>query len=507
MNFSLVEYLSLDLKLYFSILSQTCKPDYIMLAALAKTAFTKNSYQTLISKTHTKDSYKRQDMNVEEALEFIDKLVVAKTGKALNDLQRAVFRGAWQGKSFTEIHQDCRDRCGLDHLMRNVGSELWQILSEALGTKVSKNNLQGPVERYAVATNSEFTTTLEIAPKNATLPINLSHYVHREPYESQCYQEVLKSGSLIRIKAPEEMGKTRLMESILIHARLQGYHTQTFNFDLSDRTVFKDLHKFSQWFCASVGQAMKLPNKLSEYWQDIFACNYNSTIYFENYLLAELDRPLVLALDKVDLVFEHPAIAQDFCGLLRAWNQRATQGDDIGKIWKNFRLIVVHSTEVYGNLDINHSPLGGIGLVIKLPEFSSIQVTELADQYHLPWHKNEVEQLMAMVGGHPALVKQALQAIAQHNLTLAQFLQTAPTAAGIYSDHLRRHLEQIQHQPNLAIAFKEVVTKSSPVTLEPMLAFKLESMGLIHLQGNTAIPRCSLYRQYFGDRLYDIPNS
>jgi hypothetical protein len=455
-------------------------------------------------------------MNVEEALEFIDKLVVATTGKALNDLQRAVFRGAWQGKSFTEIHQDCRDRCGLDHLMRNVGSELWQILSEALGTKVSKNNLQGPVERYAIATNSEFTNlskiTSEIPDKSVNaiaqkdLPTNSPHYVHREPYESQCYQEILKSGSLIRIKAPEEMGKTLLMENILTHARERGYHSQTFNFDLSDRTVFTDLHKFSQWFCASVGQALKLPNKLSEYWQDIFACNYNSTIYFENHLLAELDRPLVLALDKVDLVFEHPAIAQDFCGLLRAWNQRATQGDDIGKIWKNFRLIVVHSTEVYGNLDINHSPLGGIGLVIKLPEFSSIQVTELADQYHLHWHKTEVEQLMAMVGGHPALVKQALQAISQQNLTLAKFLQTAPTAAGIYSDHLRRHLEQIQHQPNLAIAFKEVVTKSSPVTLEPMPAFKLESMGLIHLQGNTAIPRCSLYRQYFGDRLYDMPN-
>jgi hypothetical protein len=442
-------------------------------------------------------------MNVEEALELADKLLTVKTGKALNDLQRAVFRGAWHGKSFTEIHRDCRDRCGLDHLMRNVGPELWQMLSEVLGTKVSKNNLHGPVERFAIASQI---TSEDLPQPNHPLgkgmePGNSSHYVQREPYESQCYQEVLKSGSLIRIKAPEEMGKTRLMERILAHARQQDYHTQTFNFDLSDRTVFTDLHKFSRWFCASVGQALKLPNKLNDYWQDIFACNYNSTIYFENYLLAELNSPLVLALDKVDLVFEHPEIAQDFCGLLRAWNQRATQGDDIGKIWKNFRLIVVHSTEVYGTLDINHSPLGGIGLVIKLPEFSPTQVVELAEQYNLNWQEAEVEQLMAMVGGHPALVKQALQAIAQQSLTLAQFAQTAPTAAGLYSDHLRRHLEHIQQQPHLAIAFKEVVTKSIPVVLEPMPAFKLESMGLIDLQGNEAVPRCSLYRQYFRDRL------
>ncbi len=63
-------------------------------------------------------------MNVEEALEFANKLVLNRTGKALNDLQRMIFRGAWQGKSFMEIHQNCRDRYGLDRLMRNVGPEL-----------------------------------------------------------------------------------------------------------------------------------------------------------------------------------------------------------------------------------------------------------------------------------------------------------------------------------------------------------------------------------------------
>lgn len=36
-------------------------------------------------------------------------------------------------------------------------------------------------------------------------------------------------------------------------------------------------------------------------------------------------------------------------------------------------------------------------------------------------------------------------------------LQTAPTVAGIYSDHLRHHLTFLQEQPELA-AYKQIIT-------------------------------------------------
>ena len=43
---------------------------------------------------------------------------------------------------------------------------------------------------------------------------------------------------------------------------------------------------------------------------------------------------------------------------------------------------------------------------------------------------------------------------------------------------------------------KKVVNASEPVQLEGLLAFKLNSMGLVNLDGNKVKPRCSLYRQY-----------
>jgi len=87
-----------------------------------------------------------EPMDVEEALSFVDNLLFEQQGERLNDLQRAVFHGSWQGKSFKEIHADYA-RCSLGHLMRNVGPELWKVLAEILSENVTKNNLRGSVER------------------------------------------------------------------------------------------------------------------------------------------------------------------------------------------------------------------------------------------------------------------------------------------------------------------------------------------------------------------------
>jgi hypothetical protein len=324
-------------------------------------------------------------------------------------------------------------------------------------------------------------------------------YIERPPVESRCYQAIVQPGALVRIKAPQQMGKTSLMSRILNRAREQGYRTVSLSFQLAASTVFTDLDKLLQWFCASVSQKLGLPNKLAEHWQDGLDPIHNSEVYFEDYLLPDLNSPLVLALDSVDRVFEHHKIANDFCRLLRGWNDLAASTE----VWQKLRLIVVHSTEVYSSLDINSSPLAGVGETIGLQDFSPPQVQDLAQRYRLNWQAAEVDRLMTMVGGHPYLVRVALAQISRQEVTLDQLLQEAPTEAGIYSDHLRRHLWNLQRYPELTKALKEVTTATTPVRLESESTFKLQSMGLIALQGNDGLPRCNLYRQYFHERLKD----
>ncbi|NEP59478.1 MAG: TIR domain-containing protein [Symploca sp. SIO2G7] len=330
-------------------------------------------------------------------------------------------------------------------------------------------------------------------------------YLERVPYEAQCYREILQPGSLIRIKAPRQMGKTSLMARILYQAREQGYRTVPLSLQHADTGIFANLNQLLQWLCARITRKLRLPDQVDDYWTDTYGSKDNCTAYFEDYLLPAADEPLVLGLDEVDRVFQYPNISDDFFGLLRAWYEEAGYGDLNSDLWNKLRLVVVHSTEVYIPLNVNQSPFN-VGLPIELSEFSSGQVSTLAQQHGLHWHSSQVEQLMTMVGGHPYLVRVALYHLAQQQLSLEKLLSTAPTEAGIYGDHLRRHLWTLQQHPELAAAFAKVVIAKEPVELESVLAFKLHSMGLVQLRGNKVMPSFELYRQYFSATRWGMGN-
>ncbi|MGB0561110.1 MAG: AAA-like domain-containing protein [Spirulinaceae cyanobacterium] len=324
-------------------------------------------------------------------------------------------------------------------------------------------------------------------------------YVVRQPYEDECYRAIAQPGALIRLKAPRQMGKTSLMARVLYHAREQGYRTVPLSFQHADKTVFESLNALLQWFCLRIARKLRISPDLDDYWTQTYGSKDNCTAFFEDCLLSQSETPLVLGLDEVDRVFDYPSIADDFFGLLRAWYEEAGYGDLGSELWERLRLVVVHSTEIYVPLDINQSPFN-VGLPIDLTEFTVAQVWDLAGRHGLHWQDAEVRQLMEMVGGHPYLVRLALYAIVHHHIPLQKLLTEAVTEAGVYGDHLRRHSWNLQQHPELANAFKTVITLEHPVELESILAFKLHSMGLVHLHGNTVTPRFALYRHYFRDR-------
>lgn len=325
-------------------------------------------------------------------------------------------------------------------------------------------------------------------------------YIERVPQEPLCYREILQPGTLIRIKAPRQMGKTSLMSRILYQAREHHYYTVPLSFQHADVSTFKSLDSVLQWFCSRVARKLRLPHPIQNYWTDTYGSKDNCTLYFEDCLLSEIDAPLVLGLDEVDRIFQYPTIADDFFGLLRAWYEEAGYGSSDSSLWEKLRLVVVHSTEVYIPLDVNQSPFN-VGLPIELSEFNLDQVQTLIERHRLQWSTSQVETLMAIAGGHPYLIRLALYHLAQNQLTLSELIQSAPTEAGIYGDHLRRHLWNLRQHSELAAAYQTVVMSDRPVELESILAFKLHSLGLVQLSGNEVTPRFELYRAYFRERL------
>ncbi|MFB2876619.1 NB-ARC domain-containing protein [Floridanema aerugineum] len=92
-------------------------------------------------------------MNLKEMLKFADDIVFAKTGQHLDDLQEAILRGTLQHETYKEIAKDFD--CS-ESRVREVGSELWRILSEQLGEEVSKSNFRSTIERLQVSIFSKY---------------------------------------------------------------------------------------------------------------------------------------------------------------------------------------------------------------------------------------------------------------------------------------------------------------------------------------------------------------
>jgi transcriptional regulator with XRE-family HTH domain len=366
------------------------------------------------------------------------------------------------------------------------------------GMLKEENNFSPPPE---VESSSTTQTSLEYP--EGQVPLFSPFYVKRSPIEARCYEEIRKPGSLIRIKAPQQMGKSSLLARILQQVEMVGDVTFTIDFQLAEEVFFENLNKFLRWFCESAVQELTLSNQeqqqkllhqLEQHWSLAQRIGSMKTCkdYFERYLFPEIKQPLTIGLETLDRLFEYPKIYKDFFSLLRSLHEEGKRRD----IWKKLRLVMVHSTEAYVPMDINQSPFN-VGLAVDLPEFTHQQINDLAQRHQLNWSNTEVDQLMTMVGGHPFLVRLALYKIAIQEISLTQLLQTAPTASGIYNRHLQHQESILQLQPELKTAMLEVVSSSTPAQLKTVPRFKLHSMGLVNLQGDEVTPRCELYRQYF----------
>ncbi len=328
------------------------------------------------------------------------------------------------------------------------------------------------------------------------VPLESPFYIERPPIEIDCKEAILRPGALIRIKAPRQLGKTSLLSRILNYASEQNYQTPYLNFQLVDIELLDSLDKFLQWFCRSISEELNVADKVNHFWNDITASKSKCTNYFQRYFLNEIKTPILLGLDEVDEIFKHPIIASDFFGMLRAWHERGKNNP----VWQKLRLVIVHSQEVYVPLNINQSPFN-VGLPIELPELNSEQLQALIERHSLSWDKSRSKQLINLLGGHPYLLRIALYEIARGRITLEKLQEIAPTEEGPYSDHLRRHLLNLQENKELEAAMVNVLASKEPVAIGAPEAFKLRSMGLVKFQGNAVKPLCDLYRQYFCNRL------
>ncbi len=437
-------------------------------------------------------------ITIEEALYLVDNAIKP---ERLNSIQELILTQCWSGKTYQEI----ADSSGYDpDYVRVVGSRLWQLLSESFGEKITKNNFRSILRQQSGSIedkNSVGGSISALELPNTPVPLDSALYIQRPPTEFQAFDEIVKPGALIRIKASKHMGKTSLVMRILAHAQSRGYRTVRLNLLQAEDKVLGDLERLLRWFCANITLQLGIESLLDDYWDEDLGSKVSCTTYLQGYILGQLDSPLVVTIDEVNRLFKYPQVAQEFLPLLRFWHEEANNVP----IWQKFRLIVTHSTEIYISLNLNQSPFN-VGLSLKLEEFDRQQVQELAKRYELDQDKfnitpEQINSLSQIVGGHPYLINLAFCHLITKDNDINKIIYEASTDAGIFRDHLRGYLVTLNNYAELATAFKQVIQSDDEVILNSISAYELESMGLVKLKANATVPSCELYRIYFRDRL------
>lgn len=436
--------------------------------------------------------------DLDELLDRVDAVIATQTAQSLNASQKLILRECCRNekKTYDRIAEEYN--YSASYLKKKAAPWLWHLLSEAFGEKVTKGNCRYVLHKHLrpERASSLSATAVSLESPEGQVPLVSPFYIDRPPLEQSCYAEIEQPGALLRIKAPRKLGKTSLMARVLAFAREQGDRVVRLSLNRASHDVFSSTDKFLRWFCASATQQLDIESQLDEYWDEDLGSLMNCTLYFQGYLLVRDNRPLVVALDEVNQLFEYPAIARDFFAMLRSWHEDTK---DLSA-WKKLRLVLVNSTDIYIPLDTNKSPFN-VGVALDLRPFTPPQVQNLALRHDIDLSPEELDRAMELLGGFPYLVRLFLYRLARDRQQLSALLDAAATDTGIFSTHLHEQLGHLQQNAELAAAYSQIVRSPTPLQLEQKVAFKLRSLGLVNLDGNQVTLSCELYRQYFRDRL------
>ena len=442
-------------------------------------------------------------MNHQEAKDLLSKLLPQ---DQLSLIKVEVFRLSWEGKGYNIIS----DETGYDHdYVRKAGSQLWKELSDKLDVSVTKRNFRGLLEDQLASQKNESAKSLEYP--GGIMVFSSPLYIERTDEEQQCYSEIERPGAMIRIKGPRKMGKSSLMLRVLDHADSEGYKTVSVDFQKADRSILSDLDKLLRWLCYQVATQLNLSTDVSadinEHWNELLGSKLSCTNFLQDQILAKLDQPLVLVINELNLIFDHQEVSQDFLPLLRSWFEEAKHQPDMSKL----RQVLIYSTEVYVQLDLNLSPFN-VGLPIELKPFNAEQLESLANAYGFNWKKENtaaspINYLLLALGGHPYLSQLALYKLAtlpglieSPSQALREVLADAVQQGGVFEDFLQRMLSDLNSSDALKAAFEQVFDGETD-QVERSLSYQLQQMGLVSIADNELVLSSELVATYLSDHI------
>ncbi|CAH2573462.1 putative WD repeat-containing protein alr2800 [Planktothrix rubescens] len=135
-------------------------------------------------------------MDIEEFLKLADNVVFSETEKHLDDLQKAVLRGVWDGQKYSEIAEECYLT---EAYVRNLASQLWKMFSGILGENIRKSNIISSLERSQSAYFLNYNESVNLSHVNICNN-NSSSIIPKERSPSSPKQQQIDLGTAPDIK-------------------------------------------------------------------------------------------------------------------------------------------------------------------------------------------------------------------------------------------------------------------------------------------------------------------
>ncbi|MBE8992985.1 AAA-like domain-containing protein [Microcystis aeruginosa] len=325
----------------------------------------------------------------------------------------------------------------------------------------------------------------------------IKDYVKRPPLEENCLKVLQQEQSLLRIRAPHNSGKTRLVNWLVHHLKQDNYQPVIIDCEEEKATIALSCEDLLLSICRTITQELKINESLlDKFWSRPGTPAHKTRRYLEEYVLQPSANPLVFVFEKFDTILETETLGNEICGILRSWHERRSQP------WRKLRLIIIHSTEFYSNYDFYASPLIGVGYVASLSDFNTEQVLSFAQVNGINWTLSDVNKVMNLVGGNPYLIKLILVKLQEGN-SLEKVLDDALQGREPFQSHFFLLMRYLKSNANLRNTFRQILQKKAltPAQMKGESVQFLERLGLIDKNYDTLEVRCNLYQVYFDDLL------
>jgi hypothetical protein len=347
--------------------------------------------------------------------------------------------------------------------------------------------LPGPIPRPQV--RFEPWAALE-APAGAVRPES-PFYIERTA-DSQLRHQLAGQGTTTTIQAGRQTGKTSLLTHTIYAMHDYAHKIIYLDFHLADDSSRTDLASFLRFLSEAIAEQLDLDWEVVDgYWRAARNPAQTFNRFIQQEVLQRVEGQVVLAIDEADVLLG-AGFQKHFFALLRAWDSRRA----FDALWRRLNLVMVISTHPYLLIDdVNLSPFN-VGLNIQLKDFTPEQVADLNQRHASPLKPPETPALMALVGGHPYLVRQAYYSLVGERLSLAGLQAVASSPDGPFGKHLLFYQHSLKKNPALLAAFQQLL-RQQKVADETLLE-RLAAVGLIQQDGTQWRPRCGLYGEFFG---------